>query len=196
MKGVKRRLPDSQDRIRNFACWSQTQEERWLAKRAACGWQLYAVANACIYRFHRAEPQNLRYAVEYIGSEPDVPEQLAALCNQGWEYLGRFGSKRYFCAPADCDLPHPASGRPVEERCLHTAQSNLTTVGLLNLPGTFYCLVYLFFFLGDGGFYFTELFAQNTDSWLYLVGAVLGIASIAYILRGILRIYKRLSLVK
>ena len=49
-------------------------------------------------------------------------------------------------------------------------------------------------FLGNGAFYFTDLFAQNTDSWLYLVGAVLGIASIAYVLRSILRIRKRLRL--
>lgn len=194
MKGEKKRIPDAQDRIRNFACWSQTQEERWLAKRAACGWQLYAAAGACIYRFHRAEPQNLRYAVEYIGSEPDVPEQLAELCNQGWEYLGRFGSKRYFCAPADSRLPHPSQGRPAAVRRLHTAQSNLTTAGLLNIPGTLYCLLYIALFLGNGAFYFTDLFAQNTDSWLYLAGLLLGAASIAYVLRSILRIRKRLRL--
>ena len=79
-------------------------------------------------------------------------------------------------------------------RRLHTAQSNLTTAGLLNIPGTLYCLLYIALFLGNGAFYFTDLFAQNTDSWLYLAGLLLGAASIAYVLRSILRIRKRLRL--
>lgn len=196
MNGRKKRVSSSQyaDCIRNFACWSQKQEERWLQKRAARGWQLYAVVGACLYRFRKIEPQpTMQYAVEYIGRDADVPEQLAEICNSGWEYLGKFGKKRYFCSLSDSTLLHPAKGRPVEEHCLRTVQSNLTTAGLLNIPGTLYCLLYVFLFLNDGGFYMSELFESATGGWVYLMGLLLGAASIAYILRGIFRIRSRLK---
>ena len=66
---------------------------------------------------------------------------------------------------------------------------------MLNLPGTFYCLMYLFIFLGEGGFLFSDLFAEKTDSFLYLFGAVLGIAAILYFLRDLSLIRKRLRFV-
>lgn len=196
MNGRKKRVASSEyaDCIRNFACWSQKQEERWLEKRAARGWQLYAVVGACLYRFRKITPQPaMRYAVEYIDGEADVPEQLAEICNSGWDYLGKFGKKRYFCTTADQPLVHPACGRPVEERCLRTVQSNLTTAGLLNIPGTLYCLLYVFLFLGEGGFYVSELFESSTGGWVYLLGLLLGAVSIAYVLRGIFRLRSRLK---
>ncbi len=192
--GEKRAKPTSQfrDRIRIFACWSHAQEERYLEKQAARGWRLYETAKPCIYRFVRAEPVRLRYAVEYMGGLPDVPEQIAEKCNDGWEFVGRFGEKRFYFTEAAEPPPHPSRGNTEENRSLRSAQGNLTTAGLLNLPGTFYCFMYLLLFIGDGGFYVGELFTADTGGWLYLFGAALGVASIVYIVRCVVKIQKRL----
>lgn len=192
--GEKRAEPASQfrDKVRIFACWSHTQEERYLEKQAARGWRFYGVAKPCIYRFEKSDPDKLRYAVEYVGAEPDVPERIAAKCNDGWEYVGRFGEKRFYFAEAAAPPPHPSLGSSEESRCLRAAQGNLTTAGLLNIPGTFYCFMYLLLFIGDGGFYVSELFTADTGGWLYLFGAALGVVSIVYIVWSVVKIRKRL----
>ena len=181
------------DRIRIFGCWSHAQEERYLEKCAARGWRLCAVAKPCIYRFEKAEPEKLRYAVEYVGDTPDVPERIAEKCNDGWEFVGRFGSKRFYCAAAAAQPAHPSWGNTEEGQCLRSAQGNLTTAGLLNIPGTFYCFMYLLLFIGDGGFYVSELFTADTGGWLYLFGAALGVVSIAYIIWNIVKIRRGLK---
>jgi hypothetical protein len=180
------------DVVRVFGRWSLTNEERWLEKMAGRGWFLYEVAAPCVYRFEKGEPRKLRYAVEYAGKSDDVAEDIAVFCSDGWDYLGRFGKRRYYTAE-DTALAHPSSVSAEEDLCLHTTQANLTTLLLLNVPGTVYCLLYLFLFLGEGGFLFSEIFLPESGaSKVYLLGAVLGVAAGIYFVRRIMRIKKRL----
>ncbi len=190
MKHEKKNVTQK-DVVKVFGCWSLTKEELYLETMARRGWRLYAVTAPGIYRFEKADPADLVYAVEYVGKADDVAEEIAANCNAGWEFLCRGGKRRYYCA-ASKDLPHPSAANADEDICLRTTQGNLTTLLLLNLPGTFYCLMYLFIFLGEGGFLFAELFTADTAGALYFFGAALGIAAILYFLRNLSLIRKRL----
>ena len=179
------------DCIRQFGCWALSKEERYLEKMAARGWQFYDVAAPGIYRFEKAEAAKVTYAVEYVGKAEDVAEEIAATCNEGWEFVCRRGKRRYW-RTEQADLTHPSQRSAEEDLCLHATQGNLTTLLLLNIPGTFYCLMYLLIFLGEGGFLFAELFTGETDGNLYFFGALLGIAAMLYLFRSISLIRKRL----
>ena len=182
------------DKVRIFPCWSMTGEERWLARQAANGRRLLEVRRPGVYRFEVADKAAVKFAVEYAGKDPDVPTRLAQLCNDGWDYIGRAGDKRYYrtCGNA----VHPSLRSPLESVRLRSVRSNLITLLLLNLPGTLYCLAYLLIFLMDGGFTFGDIFAPRTDSWLYLAGALLGVGAYVFLFKALSKIGKRLKRLK
>ena len=188
---MKNKNTAHKDCIRQFGCWALSKEERYLEKMAARGWQFSGVSAPGIYRFEQAEAAKIAYAVEYVGKAEDVAEEIAATCNEGWEFVGRYGKRRYW-RTEQANLAHPSQRSVEENLCLHATQSNLTTLLLLNIPGTFYCLMYLLIFFGEGEFFFNELVSAETGGSLYLFGALLGIAAMLYFARNLSLIRKRL----
>lgn len=189
MKKNKKR--ETIEKTRLFPCWARSREERWLERQAAAGHELVAVSG-CVYGFKLTAPRQISAAVEFVGKNPDVPEEIAFDCNCGWDFIGRFGSCRYYSRPADGEpLAHPASDSRVEPMRLASARSNLTTLAMLNVPCAIYCLIYLVLFLGDG-FSFADLADTDGGSGiLYLIGSILGIASIYFFCSRLIRLSKR-----
>ena len=72
--------------------------------------------------------------------------------------------------------------------------TNLITLMLLNIPGTFYCVVYLLFFFGDG-FGIKHLLTESGDGVLYLIGAILGAISYIFLFRWLSMSLRRLNAV-
>ncbi len=177
------------DDPRVFACWSLRREEKYLEKMAQKGWHLYRVQGRT-YRFVKGEEEGLRYAVEYAGKAPDNPERLAMLCNAGWTFVGRGGKKRYYVAPAASGLRHPASYGNTEPEMLQRVRSNLTTLFLLNLPGTAYCLLKTLIIASDR---MLLLMLASGMELLAIFGCVLGLGGGAYLLRAIGAIRRRLQ---
>ena len=122
-------------------------------------------------RFAAAQPAELDFAVEYCGKEPDVPTKIARICNAGWEYVGRYGDCRYYHKPADSEAAHPSKGNYLELDRIKSAQNNLTTVLLLNIPCTVFCLAYVALFIADG-FFFSDFSAYNLGYPFFLAWCV------------------------
>lgn len=176
--------------VRVFPIWARSGEEKWLADKARRGLLLEKVVSGGLYRFAAAQPAELDFAVEYCGKEPDVPTKIARICNAGWEYVGRYGDCRYYHKPADSEAAHPSKGNYLELDRIKSAQNNLTTVLLLNIPCTVFCLAYVALFIADG-FFFSDFSAYNLGYPFFLAW---GVFSAVLLSRWLAKLSKRAKL--
>ncbi len=179
-------------KTRIFPCWALDAEEKWLSALAAKGHYLSS-KDGEVYVFEKGEPDSVCYAVEYAGKTHGDPARIAELEEKGFSFVGHFGRKRYYLRPAAEDSDHPSVGSLAELERLHTVQSNLMTAILLNIPGTLYCLLYIFLFI-KGGLLFSDL--ANPESLPCTLGAMLGIFSFAVLFRWLSALNKRIKKVK
>ena len=176
-------------KVNFFPGWLAENEEKYLEKMAQKGWMLEDIHKDSVYYFRRAESQNAVYAVEFLGRNPSIAEDIAADCNAGWEFIGTFGKKRYYRASSPAPA-HPSADSEFEQARLSTSVTNLTTLFLLNIPGTLYCLLYTVLLLLTDGLTMIGLFSYQ---FIYLFGAVLGIFSMIVFLRWALSTRKRIK---
>ncbi len=177
------------ERVRFSPGWLVGNEEIFLSDMAAKGWMLSGVHGDTVYRFERVAPSNKIFAVEFLGKRVSVAEEIADDCNAGWDFIGLFGRKRYYCCDAASPaLAHPSADSDSEQMKLSSTMTNLTTILLLNIPGTLYCLLYTVMLLASGGLMMAD---QLTYQYIYVAGAILGLVSIYIIFRWILAARKR-----
>ena len=182
--GSKRKPRERCERIRFYPGWLVGREEQFLSRMALRGWSLTSVSGESAYLFSRAQPAQVVYAVEFLGRRPNVPDEIARDCNAGWDYAGSFGRKRYYRrTPEQAALPHPSSDSEAEQLRLSATLTNLTTILLLNVPGTLYCLLYTVLLLATDGL---SIITFRSAPTLYLFGALLGVGGIFVLIRWIL----------
>jgi hypothetical protein len=185
------------ERIKMFPCWAGIKREKWLSRKAFSGWMLSDVGYGVIYRFKKSEKRKLRFAVEYLGKNPDIPGEIENDRAAGWEFLGRFGKYRYYYREEDIpgEPAHPAADNQIEQGCLRSITTNLITLLLLNIPGTLYCMAYLGIFFIGGGFLISDLIFETENGVLYLLGGILGIVGYVFLFRWLVMTRKRLKFI-
>lgn len=176
--------------VKYFPGWLSGLEEEYLQKMAQKGWLLKDIHKETVYRFERCEPQNCAFAVEFLGKRPSIAEDIAEDCNSGWDFIGLFGKKRYYYSAAPSAPVHPSADSDFEQSRLSTTVTNLTTLLLLNIPGTLYCLLYTVLLVLTNGL---SLIGMLTYQFIYPFGAILGIFSIYTFFRWILAVKRRLK---
>lgn len=169
---------DTKEFVRLFPGWASVKAEKWLSKKASKGWLFTDTGFLSVYRFKKIDAKMLRFAVEYMGKNPDIPLEIANDCNSGWEYAGRFGKFRYYYTElTENETKHPALDNKTEAAYLRGVMTNLITLMLLNIPGTLYCAAFIFLFFIDGGFVIGDLLTSSGNGSLYLFGCVAGITA-------------------
>lgn len=171
------------EKVRFYPGWLVGSEEAFLAKMAQKGWMLTGVHKDTVYRFEKQEPANKVFAVEFLGKRRSVAEEIADDCNAGWDFLGLTEKKRYYCCDASAPaFAHPSADSEAEQMRLSTTMTNLTTLLLLNIPGTLYCLLYSIILLANNGLAIADML---TYQYIYFFGSALGIFSIGLLSRWI-----------
>lgn len=190
MARKKKEMKTFTQKVKYFPGWLSGLEEEYLCKMAKNGWMLKDICKETVYHFERCTPQNAVFAVEHLGKRPSIAEDIAANCNAGWDFIGLFGKKRYYvCDPALAPA-HPSANVESESSRQSTTVTNLTTLLLLNIPGTLYCLLYTVLLVLTNGLSLIGLFSYQ---FIYPIGAVLGIFSMYTFLRWIMAIKRRLN---
>ncbi|MDD6262866.1 MAG: DUF2812 domain-containing protein [Clostridiales bacterium] len=185
-RGKKR---TSIERVRFYPGFLAGNEEKFLEKMASRGWRLAGVSGETVYCFDRAEASGDIYAVEFLGKRQNDPAEIAEDCNAGWDYVGTFGRKRYYrCLSDRRAVSHPSADSDAEQLRLSSTMTNLTTVLLLNIPGTLYCMLYTVLLLMTGGLSMISLFSYQV---IYILGTILGILSIYILAKWILAARRR-----
>ncbi|MBR6772413.1 MAG: DUF2812 domain-containing protein [Clostridia bacterium] len=190
-RNKKEKNPLVCQKVNYFPGWLSGSEEEYLQKMAQKGWMLKDIHRDTVYHFERCEPRNLTFAVEFLGKHPSIDADIARNCNAGWEYIGNFAKKRYYYCESSSLIPaHPSSDSDFEASRLSTTVTNLTTLLLLNIPGTLYCLMYSVLLVLTNGL---SLIGSFSYQFIYLWGTVLGIVSIGIFFRWILTVKRRLK---
>ena len=178
-------------KVKYFPGWLSGYEEEFLQKMAQKGWLLKDIHKETVYHFERCEPKKLTFAVEFLGKRLSIAEDIAEDCNIGWEYIGLYGKKRYYYSSDSAQpLPHPSQDSEFEISRLSTTVTNLTTLLLLNIPGTLYCLLYTFLLVFTNGL---SLIGLLSYQFIYPLGALLGIFSMFVFFRWIMATKRRLK---
>lgn len=105
-------MRDVKYRIENLALYDYRRVEEHLSSMAAKGWRLESVG-ARLWKYRRAEPAGVRYAVTYI---PDASQfnpgptegqqTLAELCAAaGWEKVTDWFQMQIYCSEAEDPIP-------------------------------------------------------------------------------------------
>lgn len=67
-----------------------------LEAEARKGWRFVKLTDFCLLKFERAEPQEVKYAVDFFpGKKAEIPEYLELYQGGGWELVSAY-HKRYF----------------------------------------------------------------------------------------------------
>lgn len=175
---------DTCEKLRFYPGWLAGNEEEFLCRMAEKGWMLKSIRGDTVYRFEKTAPAKKIFAVEFLGKRPSVAEEIAEDCNAGWDYLGKTAKKRYYCCDASSlAISHPSADSEAEQSRLSTTMTNLTTLLLLNIPGTLYCLLYCILLLATNGL---SLAASLSYHYIYFFGSLFGLFSIYLLFRWIL----------
>ncbi len=155
--------------------------ESFYEKMASKGW-LLSDRLACFSQFRKAEPQKLRYRIEYctgpFGGRAEMPEeQLALYRDCGWTLVDEKRQSYLFCAPAGNSAPELYNDPKQQAETVNGMRRN-SILALLLLPA----MILLCLFVNS----FRGLFLSDII-WLTFVTVWL-LRSIL----GILGLYRRL----
>ncbi|MBQ2726710.1 MAG: DUF2812 domain-containing protein [Clostridia bacterium] len=83
-----------------FTIFHYEAEQEYLRRMHKNGWKFIKVSGGCIYRFEKAEPEDIIYQIDYNKDAADHEEYIKMFEDCGWEYLQDYAGQCYFRKPA------------------------------------------------------------------------------------------------
>ncbi len=84
-------------KFRWFWAWQDEREEAWLAEMSREGWHLSEFGFPGVYYFHKGDPKNYIYRLDFQTSRmKDRDAYLQLFRDAGWDHLGNMSAWEYF----------------------------------------------------------------------------------------------------
>lgn len=93
-------MNDIKREFRWFSIMDYEKEANYLSKRHQQGWKFHEAAFPGIYTFHKCEPENVVYQLDYNNAvKKNQREYVQMFEDCGWEYVQNFNGYCYFRKP-------------------------------------------------------------------------------------------------
>ena len=93
-------MNDIKREFRWFSIMDYEKEANYLSKRHQQGWKFHEAAFPGIYTFHKCEPENVVYQLDYNNAvKKNQREYVQMFEDCGWEYIQNFNGYCYFRKP-------------------------------------------------------------------------------------------------